>query len=66
MADRAVRRSARHRCNGYRAIVERPNDMESIAENAQDDWNRACMWASVALGLTFGPMLALGISWGWM
>lgn len=40
--------------------------MESIAENAQDDWNRACMWASVALGLTFGPMLALGISWGWM
>ena len=50
---------------GYRALVAEPDDLSIIAENADAEWRRGCAWAGIALALTFGPFLALGIWWGW-
>ena len=44
-------------------------DYKSIAQTERErhvrDWTMGTTWAAIALGLTFGPMLALGILMGW-
>jgi hypothetical protein len=41
------------------------DDTNIVQENIQREWERGIDWACVALTLTFGPMLALGIWMGW-
>ena len=30
------------------------------------EWEKGCKWAAFAIAATFGPMVALGIIWGWV
>ena len=65
MADNTVR-AARGSGNYRRARVAtyRP-DTDIVRENVESEWEKGCRWAGFAIALTFGPMLALGIYWGW-
>ena len=40
-------------------------DVDIVQQNIQREWERGVDWACIALTLTFGPMLALGIWMGW-
>ena len=65
MADNTVR-AARRSCSYDRARVAtyRP-DTDIVRENIESEWGKGCRWAGIALALTFGPMLAVGIVLGW-
>jgi len=41
------------------------DDTNIVADRIDEEWQRGIDWACVALILTFGPMLALGIWLGW-
>ena len=56
---------ARRSGNYGRAMRPRA-DVDIVAEKLHEDWERGCWWLGVAFVLTFGPMLAWGIYWGWM
>ena len=61
--ERVTRRS----CELRRAEVSTcRSDTDIVADNLQREWERGCIWLGVAVVLTFGPMLALGIYWGWV
>ena len=65
--ENARRRSARNGWSRYRACVSvrEIRDTESLAQMRDREWRDGCRWAGFALAATFGPMLALGILWGW-
>ncbi len=62
----ARQRAARSSGNYHRANVStyRP-DTDIVRQNVESEWQKGTRWAGIAFALTFGPMLALGIYWGW-
>ena len=57
----ALRRS--HPRSAFKALAK-PDPI--VADKAQEEWERGCKWAAVAFALTFGPLISLGIYWGWV
>ena len=39
---------------------------ESVTRRLDEQWREGCRWAGIAVALTFGPMLAWGIFWGYL
>ena len=42
------------------------DDVTIVRQNIQEEWDKGCKWAGIAFALTFGPMMALGVYWGWL
>ena len=62
-----MNREARRRCSCRRAErASTRTDDDIVAQKLERDWQEGCLWAAVAVTLTFGPMLAWGIYWGWL
>lgn len=59
------KRATRRSCSYDRAKMS-AQDAEIVAQIKADDFMRGSYWAAIAIALTFGPMLALGIFWGWV
>ena len=59
---------ARHSGNYNRAFKSPlvKTDVTIVSDRIQEEWEKGCMWAAIALVLTFGPMISLGIYWGWV
>lgn len=49
-----------------RTVVTMRDDTNIVANRIQDDYERGCKWAAITFVLTFGPMIGLGIYWGWI
>lgn len=55
-------KEAARRSSGYAAPEKRPSgDMDIVT----DSYERAAMLGGIALGTSFGAMLALGVVMGW-
>lgn len=67
MAYRSVEVTARPSVRAGRAARPRVKpDTQIAADRLQGEWERGTLWAGIAMALTFGPMLAWGIYWGWV
>ena len=53
------KKAARHSCNCERAKVS-ARDTEIVS-----DWEKGCLWAGVAVGLSFALMGLIGGQLGW-
>jgi len=62
MARRRATPQLRQQRGAYASVKP---DVTIVREKVQDEWDKGCRWAGIALALTFGPMLALGVWWGW-
>ena len=60
--------AARRRGNFARALhaAEWLTTTEKYSTEREREYARGTFWAGVGVLLTFGPMLALGMLWGWM
>lgn len=47
------------------ANVDQQVNTDIVTENLNRDWENGCKWAGIAFAITFGPMIGLGIYWGW-
>lgn len=65
MARRRATPQLRQQRGAYASCASMKPDVDIVRERAQSEWDRGCKWVSVALALTFGPMMALGVWFGW-
>ncbi len=61
----AREKATRRRGNCRRARVTYRDDTNIVAENIESEWEKGCRWAGIAFALTWGPMMAMGVWFGW-
>lgn len=67
MATATRNRSARRSGNYDRAMSPLvKTDVDIVSDRIQQEWEKGCTWAAIAITLTLTPMIALGCFWGWI
>ena len=70
MAGKEATRRSRHNYGGVMVQVGTRGQYTTISQmererQRRDEFQKGCTWAAIALGLSFGPMLAIGMMLGW-
>ena len=64
MAEKRAARQRHHLHRAYKSPLVKA-DVDIVQQRIQEEWEKGCTWAAIAITLTITPMIALGCFWGW-